>query len=100
MIYGTNALVVKPAISLSPMFVVAILNRYGYERLKLGTLDPSETGTLNGVMFSLICLYPVVVGSIQLFSWSFYTIRHKKNVDMTLMVGGGDLKDFVQSEDV
>jgi hypothetical protein len=29
-----SALVSKPAISLSPMFVVAILNSYGYSDLK------------------------------------------------------------------
>ena len=36
-VYGANALVVKPANSLSPMLVVAILNHFGYEQLKVNS---------------------------------------------------------------
>lgn len=90
MVYGCNALVVKPAISLSPMFVVKILNTYGYEDLKNNTLDPIQHGTLNSVMFSLICLYPLVIGCIQFCSWSFYTIREKKTFDLTLVISEED----------
>ena len=38
-VYGANALVVKPANSLSPMLVVAILNHFGYEQLKVNVVD-------------------------------------------------------------
>ena len=38
-VYGANALVVKPANSLSPMLVVAILNHFGYEQLKVNVTD-------------------------------------------------------------
>ena len=34
-VFGSNALVVKPSQSLCPMLVVGILNRYGYEQLKV-----------------------------------------------------------------
>ena len=91
MVFGTNALVVKPAISLSPMLVVAILNRYGYERIKKDnsgtTLSSLEMDSLKTTMFYLICLYPVVIGLIQLCSWSFYTIRDKKTVVITYVDG-------------
>ncbi|XP_045191816.1 transmembrane protein 180-like [Mercenaria mercenaria] len=90
MVYGINALVVKPAISLSPMLVVSILNSYGYDRLKDGKLDATEIGGLNSVMFNLLCLFPCVIGCVQFCSWSFYTIREKKSFDMTLYVGVAD----------
>lgn len=35
MVFGTNAVIVKPAQSVAPMIVVAILNHYGYEQLKV-----------------------------------------------------------------
>lgn len=46
MIYGTNALVVKPAISLSPMLVVSVLNAYGYHDLKDNKLSDIQTVAL------------------------------------------------------
>ncbi|KAK3091400.1 hypothetical protein FSP39_019632 [Pinctada imbricata] len=91
MIFGTNALVVKPAISLSPMLVVSILNNYGYDRIKKddnGTkLSPLEMEGLKSVMFHLICVYPIVIGTIQFIVWSFYSIRGKKRT-VTLFVEG------------
>lgn len=87
MVYGINALVVKPAISLSPMLVVSLLNSYGYNRLKEGNLTKTEVAGLNNTMFSLLCLFPFVIGSIQFCAWSFFTIREKKSLDMTLYVG-------------
>jgi Na+/melibiose symporter-like transporter len=89
MVYGMNALVVKPAQSLSPMFVVKILNVYGYDHLKDGTLNATEVQYLSSVMFNLLCLYPCVIGCIQFCSWSFYRIREKKSFDMTVYVGAG-----------
>ncbi|XP_045191819.2 transmembrane protein 180-like [Mercenaria mercenaria] len=86
MVYGINALVVKPAISLSPMLVVSILNSYGYDRLKDGKLDAVEETGLSGAMFSVLCLYPFVIGCIQFCSWSFYTIRGTKSAEITCHV--------------
>lgn len=38
-VFGGNALVVKPSLSLCSMLVVSILNRYGYEELKVRTME-------------------------------------------------------------
>ena len=38
-VFGSNALVVKPSQSLCPMLVVSILNRYGYEQLKVCIME-------------------------------------------------------------
>ncbi|XP_060587747.1 transmembrane protein 180-like [Ruditapes philippinarum] len=78
MVYGMNALVVKPAISLSPLFVVKILNMYGYDHLKDGTLNANEVHDLSSAMFNLLCLYPCVIGCVQFCAWSFYRIRGGK----------------------
>lgn len=78
-VFGTNALVVKPALSLSPMLVVNILNRYGYEHIKdqnyLATAGERES--LQAVMFKLICFFPVVLGLLQFVIWSQFTIRRR-----------------------
>ncbi|XP_013379044.1 transmembrane protein 180 isoform X2 [Lingula anatina] len=80
-VYGTNALVVKPAISVSPMIVVTILNRYGYEQYKLGQLtDGLLLDSLQGTMFYLLCFIPLVVGTIQLAIWSQFTLRSSHKV--------------------
>ena len=75
MVHGCNALVVKPAISLSPMFIVAILNRYGYARIKDDTLDKEDKASLHALMFSLVSLYPFLISCIQFIAWSFYSIK-------------------------
>ena len=82
MVYGTNALVVKPALSLAPMMVVAILNRYGYDQLQKKTLTGDQIDSLNNVMFTLLCCIPLIVGLFQTLFWSYYTIRdsHKVNI--------------------
>ena len=70
------------------MFVVALLNSHGYREMKEGALDPTQRGTLNSMMFTLICLYPFVIGCIQYIAWSFYTIKKSRTVDMTLTITG------------
>ena len=87
MVYGTNALVVKPAISLAPMFVVAILNRYNYDQLQKNTLTETQIDSLHGIMFTLICCIPLVVGILQSLFWSFYTIRGNKKASISLNAG-------------
>ncbi|XP_071129510.1 transmembrane protein 180-like [Mytilus edulis] len=73
MVFGTSSLIARPAISLSPMFVAAILDIYGYSQLK-GTDSSLE---LKHAMFMLVCCYPIIIGSIQFVSWSFFKIPCK-----------------------
>nr|XP_034314176.1 uncharacterized protein LOC105331564 isoform X2 [Crassostrea gigas] len=96
MVYGTNALFVKPAISLSPMLAVAILNRYGYSyiqhsknspvRSTASTPSPDQLKDLKDAMFFLVCWYPIIIGTIQLISWSFFKItnRTEKEIQVSL----------------
>ncbi|CAC5412871.1 unnamed protein product [Mytilus coruscus] len=70
MVFGTSSLIARPAISLSPMLVAAILDTYGYSQLK-GTESSVE---LKHAMFMLVCCYPIIIGSIQFVSWSFFKI--------------------------
>ena len=87
MVYGTNALVVKPAISLAPMVVVNILNRYGYDQLQKNILTESQVDALKSTMFTLLCCIPFMVGILQSCFWSYYTIRENKKVNMAINVG-------------
>ncbi len=77
-VFGTNALITKPALSVSPMIVVNILNRYHYDSIKRGnaTSSPQDLDQLHSAMFSLLCLIPVVLGSIQIIIWSWYPFKH------------------------
>lgn len=86
MVYGCNSLFVKPAISLAPMFVVKILNMYGYRKHKTHSLDNLQVEMLNKAMFNFVCLVPLVIACVQYFAWSFYSIRNKKNLDITLII--------------
>lgn len=76
-VFGNNALVTKPAQSIAPMLIVAVLNRYGYQQLKSGLLPPMESQAIKDVMFLIICLSPVLVGFIQYLVWSQFTIYRK-----------------------
>ena len=89
MVYGTNALVVKPAISLAPMVVVNILNRYGYDQLQKNTIAKSQSEDLKHVMFTLLCCIPVVIGLLQTIFWSYFTIRENRKTDITLDIKTG-----------
>jgi Na+/melibiose symporter-like transporter len=97
MVFGLNALVTKPSISLAPMITVAILNRYGYsERQKQQQLVPSATAlttlvaldqsadSLLAAMFYTTCLVSIITGLLQLVLWRFYTIRdsHKPSYQL------------------
>ncbi|XP_075035793.1 transmembrane protein 180-like [Mixophyes fleayi] len=77
MVFGTNALFTKPAQSLAPMLVVAILNQYGYEHLtnKAGEPDPSLFLGLHDAMFCLACFIPLCIAVIQIILWTPYSIR-------------------------
>ncbi|XP_014785056.1 transmembrane protein 180 [Octopus bimaculoides] len=76
MIFGMSALIEKPAISISPMFIVNILNSYGYQQLKDGKLSLSKTNILKSTMFNLIYIIPICMGCVQLVIWSLFRLRH------------------------
>ena len=80
MVFGTNALITKPSHSFAPMLTVAVLNRFGYESLKSATeasvLSSSAFVDLQTAMFIITSATPVIIGVLQLFIWSFYTIRN------------------------
>nr|XP_039257358.1 transmembrane protein 180-like isoform X1 [Styela clava] len=94
MIFGTNALVTKPAISLAPMIVVFILNRYDYDSLKESGIIKEEFSSkdaiqpdtiaidqLHSVMFNFMCYFPIVLSIIRIFVWNRFQLRssHKKD---------------------
>lgn len=74
MVFGTNALVTKPAQSIAPMVTVAIFNQFGYSEFKAGTL--SDVARLKHSMFVMACFVPVFIGAIQFVVWSRYKIRN------------------------
>ena len=76
MVFGTNALITKPAISIAPMVTVRLLNQYGYETVKSGAaLPPDSLESLHSCMFHLLVVTPIVVGLLQLLIWTRYSIR-------------------------
>jgi len=99
MVFGLNALVTKPAISVAPMITVALLNSYGYSSLptkfpgvSASTVTLSEIQSPGGdaltdAMFYVTCIVPVVTGLLQLLIWRFYTIRdsHKNSYTMPVV---------------
>jgi len=95
MVFGLNALVTKPAISIAPMITVAVLNSYGYSAKpsNIAGVSPSAVTvsdanhTLTTAMFCVTCAVPVITGLLQLVLWQFYTIRdsHKQNHKLTVV---------------
>lgn len=76
MIFGMNALVVKPAISLTPMLVVSVLNTYGYQDLKDNKLSDIQTVFLKDTMFRFLYTIPILLGSLQFVIWMFFSLRY------------------------
>lgn len=78
MIFGTNALVTKPAQSIAPMLVVYTLQKYGYQTGKAWQeKGATENTELQSVMFNLLCLIPACIGVVQIVVWRIYTLRKK-----------------------
>ncbi|NWX30219.1 MF13A protein, partial [Notiomystis cincta] len=69
MVFGTNALFTKPAQSLAPMVVVAILNHYGYKNL-------NNVPDLHDAMFYLVCLVPLCIAVLQILTWTPFSIQN------------------------
>ena len=76
MVFGANALITKPAVSLAPMVSVAILGHYGYQHDRTDQLLSLEDNADVAVaMFYLAAVTPVVIGALQFAVWSGYTLR-------------------------
>ncbi|XP_070534775.1 transmembrane protein 180-like [Ptychodera flava] len=76
MFFAANAVIIKPAQSIAPIMVVAVLNRNGFEQVRSGqTYDPDIVNQLRFVMFQIAWLVPFVSGLIQVAIWLRYTIR-------------------------
>ncbi|XP_066496837.1 transmembrane protein 180-like isoform X1 [Tiliqua scincoides] len=77
MVFGTNALFTKPAQSLAPIFVVTILNQFGYANLtKVTEPNPSLFLGLHDAMFCMICLVPLCIAVIQILTWMPFSIQN------------------------
>ncbi|XP_030814417.1 transmembrane protein 180-like isoform X2 [Camarhynchus parvulus] len=78
MVFGTNALFTKPAQSLAPMVVVAILNHYGYYNLNNvpGRPDIRSFLDLHDAMFYLVCLVPLCIAVLQILTWTPFSIQN------------------------
>ncbi|XP_017309640.1 transmembrane protein 180-like isoform X2 [Ictalurus punctatus] len=88
MVFGTNALFTKPAQSLAPMLVVSILNQYGYEELKDGSvIDQSALDALHSTMFYLVCLVPLFITALQFLCWKPFSIRDSHTIDSKYVEG-------------
>lgn len=81
MIFGTNALITKPAISLAPMIVTYLLGTTNKNFSQINKLSIVERRWLGQAMFQISCFVPFFVGAIQLFTWSFYTNRRTHNTE-------------------
>lgn len=79
MVYGSNAVVVKPALSIAPMIVAAVLSRCGYDEVKAGTATPEQKLYLQDTIFLFSCFAPVVIGIVQIIAWRQYRLRGEQD---------------------
>eukprot|EP01137_Pigoraptor_chileana_P030822 Opistho-2@17823 len=104
MFFGTNALFTKPAQSLSPMFVLAVLASKGYvgsgaaqdaSAAAPGShVDPAGE-PLRAAMLLLLGAIPVVCGIFQFVLWSGYGLRssHRSKQTSLLAAAQTELMD-------
>ena len=82
MVFGTNALITKPGISLAPMITVRLWKSYGYHETSFfsKTENQGPASTVNeellDVMFMWACAVPFLVGFLQYVIMKQYTIRN------------------------
>ncbi|XP_028311897.1 transmembrane protein 180-like [Gouania willdenowi] len=83
MVFGSNALITKPAHSLAPMMVLKILNHFGYEQLKDTARDANVSAleSLHSAMFFMVCLVPMCIAALQTLAWKPFSIRDSHTVD-------------------
>jgi len=77
-VFGTNALITKPAQSLAPMLVLFLLNPFRFQEFKR---DPSSFSSgrfedLRSATLMLLWVWPLTVGLLQLTVFSRYTLRN------------------------
>lgn len=82
-VFGTNALITKPAQSLAPMLVLFLLNPFGFQDFKRDpkslTLLISSSGRLMGLQsatMTLLWAWPLIVGILQIVVFSRYSLRN------------------------
>ena len=89
MVFGTNALVTKPANSIAPMFIVYILQQHGYKsdslqvNSSLATLEASKE--LKDTMFMLLYAIPILLGAVQMVVWRFYRLKGRSKSPMPVI---------------
>uniref|UniRef100_A0AC34G3E4 Uncharacterized protein n=1 Tax=Panagrolaimus sp. ES5 TaxID=591445 RepID=A0AC34G3E4_9BILA len=74
-VFALNALIIKPANSIAPVVVVYFLNRSGYQAYQKDALRSPE---LSSCMIKILFIIPLVLGSVQLFLFKKYSIRHRQ----------------------
>ncbi|XP_077989683.1 transmembrane protein 180-like [Glandiceps talaboti] len=76
MFFAANAVIIKPAQSIAPIIVVALLNANGFEEVRSGrTVDRETIAQLRFVMFQIAWLVPFVSGLVQVVMWLKYSLR-------------------------
>ena len=74
-VFAYNALFTKPAQSVAPMLIVALLDRNHYQEKLTGNITPSEHVELQSAMFLVACAIPFVIGLLQILVWRSFSIR-------------------------
>ena len=84
MIFGANALFTKPGQSLAPMVGWGVLTYHNFRTL--ASDDEENESGLNSLMFSMLCLVPMICGALQLFLWRRFTLHgsHLRYIKNTL----------------
>ena len=85
MVFGANALITKPAVSLAPMISVAILGHFGYQHVEQTGRSSKHvvSDDVSDAMFHLAAVTPIVIGSLQFAVWSGYTLRDTHKIART-----------------
>ncbi|XP_072039937.1 transmembrane protein 180-like [Amphiura filiformis] len=80
-VFGYNALFTKPAQSLAPMMIVAILEANNYQDRLAEDMSVAQHEALKAAIFSVACAIPFVVGVLQVIVWRPYSIRDSHRDD-------------------
>ncbi|XP_057633030.1 transmembrane protein 180-like [Chionomys nivalis] len=79
MVFGISALFTRPAQSLAPMLILSKLIQYGYG-------DPNSRILLDlqDTVFSLVCVVPLGIATVQILTWSSFSIRNRADYSGTV----------------
>ena len=80
-VFGYNALFSKPAQSLAPMMIVAILEANNYQDRLADDMTGVQHKALKAAIFFVACAIPCVVGVLQIIVWRPYSIRDSHRND-------------------